>query len=469
MSNSSAQPRVGILALTLELYEQLVPGLRSQREQWVRDAVLPRLQSHADVQFDRAVFRREDIERTVAAYEAGGADVLLVLCLTYSPSQLALPALQRTRLPILVWNTQELLSVDERFDTARMIDNHGVHGTQDLCSVLVRSGVPFEYFTSHPSEPQSERQLADFFVAASAVAGLRRVRVGLMGYPFPGMGDFAVDTTHVAATLGCRWTSLAVEQYITRAAAAPPDVITSLVAEYRQAYAVARDVTSEDLELTARAEQALRSLVAEQQLDALSYQFLAFGEDERTMTLPFVAASQLMADGVGFAGEGDLVGAVGTWLLGRLQRPASFSEIFTIDFAGNALFMSHMGEVNVAMARRDRPVPLVARPQPIARTRGRQLALVASLEPGPATLCALTQGPAGRWRLIASRVRIEDYGPLPEFCVPHFKIAPPGDVRDWLTAYAKAGGPHHHAICFGDATRRIRAAARLLGAEYCEI
>ena len=38
--------------------------------------------------------------------------------------------------------------------------------------------------------------------------GLRRARLGLLGYPFPGMGDFAVDTTHLAATLGCTWESL---------------------------------------------------------------------------------------------------------------------------------------------------------------------------------------------------------------------------------------------------------------------
>ena len=54
--------------------------------------------------------------------------------------------------------------------------------------------------------------------------------------------------------------------------------------------------------------------------------------------------------------------------------------------------------------------------------------------------------------------------------VPHFKLLPAeGDVRQWLTAYAKAGGPHHHAVCFGDATGRIRAAARLLDADYCEV
>ena len=48
-----------------------------------------------------------------------------------------------------------------------------------------------------------------------------------------------------------------------------------------------------------------------------------------------------------------------------------------------------------AMARRDRKVPLVARPTPITRTRDRQLVLVTSFEPSPATFAALTLGPGG--------------------------------------------------------------------------
>jgi len=470
MNSEPSKPRVGLLALTLELYEQLVPDLRPQREQWVREAVLPALAPVANVQFDRAVYRREDIEAVVRGFEASGVDTLLVMCLAYSPSQIALPALRQTHLPIVVWNTQELYGVDQDFDGAKMIANHGVHGTQDLSSVLLRTGVRFEYVTSHLDDPEALDELADFFVAASAVGGLRRARVGLMGYAFPGMGDFAVDTTHVVSTLGCRWTALSVEEFNNRAAATPGEDVERLTEDYRRLYDLADDLTGEDLNATARAELSLQSLVADHGLDAVSYQFLSLGDDERTETLPFVAASRLMADGVGFAGEGDMVGAAGHWLLGRLMPPATFSEIFTVDFQGNGLLMSHMGEANVAMARRDRKVPLVARPQPIARIRGRQLVLPVAFEPGPATLCALAQGPNNRWRLVAGRVEIVDFGPLPSMAVPHFKLVPDGqNVRQWLTTYAKAGGPHHNALCFGNATKRIRMAADLMDADYCEV
>ena len=232
-NHDSTRPRVGLLALTLELYETLVPDLRDQREKWLRDKLLPALAPSADVMFDKAVFTRADIDGQVAALEARGVDALLVVLLTYSPSQFALPALARTHLPIIVWNTQELKAVDGKFTTAAMIDNHGVHGTQDLCNVLARSGVAFEYVTSHVGDAGATDELADFFAAATAAAKLRNLRIGLLGYPFPGMGDFAVDTTHMAATLGCQWLHLTVEDYITRAADAPADDAATLVATYR--------------------------------------------------------------------------------------------------------------------------------------------------------------------------------------------------------------------------------------------
>ncbi|MHC4986864.1 MAG: L-arabinose isomerase family protein, partial [Planctomycetota bacterium] len=344
---------------------------------------------------------------------------------------------QRTTLPIVVWNTQELLSVDGEFTSQAMIDNHGVHGTQDLCNVLGRAGVPFEYVTSHLCDPDAMTALEDFFISAAAVGKLANMRIGLLGYPFPGMGDFALDTTHMVATLGCQWMHLTVEEYITKAAAAADDETAKLVATYRETYNVDDAIAEDALAATARSEIALRGIVAEHGLDALTYQFMAFGEDERTETVPFVAMSRLLADGIGFGGEGDLIAAAGTTLLNSLQCPASFSEAFTIDFSGNALFMSHMGEANVAMARTNRKIRMVARSFPITRTRGPQLELVTCFQPGPATLMALTIGEDNRWRIIASRMTIPDFGPLPTFDVPHFKLVPDsGNVRDFLTAYA---------------------------------
>jgi len=464
-----SRPKVGLLGLTLEFYERSGPELREGRERWVREKVVPALEGVAEVRFDGAAFTREAVEARVREFEADGCDCMCVILLTYSPSLIAAPALQGTHLPIVVWNTQELLAVDESYDSAALTANHGVHGTHDLCNVLTRSGVEFHYVTTHLDDDSATAELADFFAAAAAAGKLRNARLGLLGYPFPGMGDFGLDTTHMATTLGCAWEAVTVSEYVRRAADADAGDVAGVVGQYRQSYEIAEDISDEELAATARAELAVRGIAADRRLDALSYQFLAFGEDDRVETLPFVAASRMMAEGIGFGGEGDLISAAGTCMLNWLAGPASFSEIFTIDFAGNAVLLSHMGEANAAMHRPDRKLRMVKRAKGIVPTRAAQVALATTFAPGPATLMALTLSAGGRWRIIAAPITIEDFGPLEQLSAPHTKAAPVAGVREFLTAYALAGGPHHLGVCFGDARTRLEMVSRLIGADYWEV
>ena len=177
MATRAIRPRVGVLALTLELYETLLPELRPGRQQWLERAVLPMLGRSPTCRSRGPYSVARTSRRPWRSTKRPAWTPCVVICLTYSPSQIALPALRRTRLPIVIWNTQELLAVGRAISTAaKMIDNHGVHGTQDLANVLVRSGVPFQYVTSHLSDAGGPAELADFFAAAAAVAGLRRLR-----------------------------------------------------------------------------------------------------------------------------------------------------------------------------------------------------------------------------------------------------------------------------------------------------
>lgn len=464
----TTKPKIGILALTLELYETLAPGVRENRESWLRRDVLAPLAAQIDVEFRSAVFTAEGIHEELDYLERAGADAVVIVFLTYAPSQLVLTPLKKLRVPLLIWNIQELFGVDETYDQNTLLENHGVHGTQDLANVLVRAGVPFEYVTSHASDLAAFGTVIDFAQAAHAKRAISLARFGLLGTAFPGMGDFSVDTTQWVSHFGCSWTSLSLEEYILRAEKMDDTSVSSLVREYRSLYDVAADVTDEDLQHTARAELSIRSLVDEARLDGFSFLFTSLGDDERVSTVPFVAASRMMADGYGFGGEGDIVSAMTTRMLHLATSQVSFTEIFTIDYQGNALFLSHMGEANVAMARTDRKVPLVARPSQITRTRNRQLSLVTTFAPGKATLVALVQAQNG-WRMIAAPVQIEDFGPLPSLCVPHSKIKVLDGVRQFLTAYAKAGGTHHNALCVGDVRCTLRILADLMNVEYVEL
>lgn len=463
------KPKIGLLALTLELYETLSPQLRMNRENWVKSSVVPKLQQDFDVVFNHAVYNTQTISDEIRCFEQEKADAIVVLFLCYSPSQVALPALQQTSLPIVIWNTQELFAVDENYSGKELNENHGVHGTHDLGNVLCRSGVPFEIFTSHLSDDDPFVDMRDYLIAIQTVNSIRGSKFALIGYPFPGMGDFAVDTTKLVCDFGASYGMVSVEEYIKRSANAESQEVEKIVGEYRALYDVAPDLTDLDLQMTARSEIAFRQIVQERELSGLTYQFTAFGEDERTSTVPFVAISRLMGEGLGFGGEGDLVATTATTMFNRLSRgAATFSEIFTTDFAGNALFFSHMGESNISMARKDRKIPLVARPGQITKTLHRQLSLVTSIEPGLATFCVLALTRDG-YKIIMSLGEIEDFGPLPQLCVPHCKFRLDFDVRDFLSDYVRQGGPHHNALCLGDVRKRLLYLADLIDAEIVEL
>jgi L-arabinose isomerase len=460
-----SKTKIGILGLALELYKTLSPGVIEGREQWVRQAVVPAL-GGMDAHFTSAACTADEIDAAVRDCESARCDAIIVILLTYSPSLAAAGALKRTALPILVWNTQELFSVDQSFTTREMLDNHGVHGTQDLCNVLLRAGVKFHYVTSHLLDDAGAAEIADFASAAAAAAAVRRSRVGMIGHPFPGMGDMAFDTAFMTSTLGASPVHISVREYNEACDAADGGETSRLVSEYKSSYLVADDVSQQDLQSTAKAELGVRSLIKRHRLDALTFQFLALGDDSATRTMPFVGISRLMGEGVGFGGECDCIASVGTLLLDRLAAPATFSEIFTIDFGHNAVLMSHMGEMNPAMSKSPDKPRLVVRPN-IAPTIDRQLVLTPRIAAGPATLCSLTLGPNSRWRIIASSAQILDY--QCDLVMPHFKLGFAGDVRDVLTSYARAGGPHHNAVCFGDARRRLSMAAGMMDADYIQL
>ena len=72
----SIRPKVGLLGLTLELYEQLAPALREEREEWVRRAVVPALEAIGDVLFPGVAFTADAVAERIAHFEAAGCDAV---------------------------------------------------------------------------------------------------------------------------------------------------------------------------------------------------------------------------------------------------------------------------------------------------------------------------------------------------------------------------------------------------------
>jgi len=459
--------KVGLLGLMLKLYDRW-PELKPMVTNFAGE--LARIMApFAQVDFPGVCSTREQVEQAVMKFETDEKDLIIVVLLTYAPSHIALSALCRTKLPILIFNTQQLHAVTQDTSSLDTTRNHGMHGVQDLDNVLLRAGREFYIVTGHYKDERALAEIKSWCDAARTVSFMRHMRIGLLGYPMEGMGDFSLDHTAFLAQIGVEVQHIAMKSVAERAKAAPQEAVTKQMAEDRQRFQFQEDITEEEHEASSRLEWALRDIMRKRQLHGFAAHFIAIGEEGCLDTLPFLAASKLLAEGYSFGGEGDVTSATAVSMMQELAGEANFTEMFTMDFAGNSVLMMHMGEGNWRMARKDEPVWLLRSTLDLFDVPFQPLLLAFSLEPGDATLVNLSTAAGGKLKFIVTEGQVVDFGYIKDLGRPHYKFRPNSELSDFLTRFSLEGASHHHALAYGHWADTVERIATLLGLECVRI
>ena len=114
----------------------------------------------------------------------------IVTSTAYSPS-LNRRCLGRNRLPIVVFDTTP--DYDFGFNYGdKVMANHGIHGVQDMCNLLIRNRKPFLITAGPWQHPQVVDRLLNNIQTAAMAHKMQNLRVGSVGGSFDGMGDFMV-------------------------------------------------------------------------------------------------------------------------------------------------------------------------------------------------------------------------------------------------------------------------------------
>ena len=143
------KPRLGVLALMLEGYEPLFPGITARQHAYVEE-VVSSLSEVAECVFPRVALSRADIEAIVAGFNAQGLDGILILLLTYSQGQYLVHAMQRNSLPLALALVQPDETVGDDFEELELTVNQGIHGSQDNANCLLRAGIARTSFAGGP-------------------------------------------------------------------------------------------------------------------------------------------------------------------------------------------------------------------------------------------------------------------------------------------------------------------------------
>jgi L-arabinose isomerase len=440
----ATRPRVGVLGIMQELYDDMLPGI-TERQGAYADALGAAIGDGVDVRVAAPARNRADIEATLRGFENDGLDGVLVVMLTYGPGMRAARALSETRLPVCLANVQPVPEVTAAWDMADLTYNQGIHGAQDTANAMVRAGRRFHVVTGDWRSEAFRASVTQWARAAAALTRWRTLKVAVFGYAMNGMGDIRVDEHSLLRTLGPQIDALAPGALHRAAEAVPDEEVRRLIDFENERFEIDPRLNDEERESHARMQLGLEQMLEAGGYRAYSTHFGAIAEDGRFARLPLAAASSLMAKGFGFGAEGDpLTGALmcaAIDLLGETQ----FTEMYAMDFAREAILMSHMGEGNWAMARRDRPVRLIKRPLGIGAL-GDPPTFLFQYETGPVTLATLVVLGDERYRLVVSEGEILDTEELPALEMPYGFFRPDGGVRACMDEWLRQGGPHHQVL-----------------------
>lgn len=452
--------KIGLLPLYLELYDTACPEIRPRINEIYGRIAGKLREAGMDLVCVQVCRVKEEFQSAVDTFEQEDVCAVITLHLAYSPSLESIDALCRIHVPLIVLDTTDTASFDSKTDPVEIMYNHGIHGVQDMCNLLLRRKKKFFIEAGHYEKSDVMARVGKLCVAAGAAHKMCRARVGIVGQPFDGMGDFNVPFEELKTDIGISVIEFDMNDRERYAAMLTESAMkTEMEEDLNRFESVAYD--REVHERTTRAGLLLRSWVAEKELTAFTVNFLAVVQGSAFDCMPFLEAGKQMAAGVGYAGEGDVLTAALTGALASVYPLTTFTEMFCPNWQDNSIFLSHMGEININVT--SKKPRLAEKDFPYTNAMNPMVAYGCYM-PGKAVLVNIAPLGNGRYALILSEVEVlEVEGEDKMADSIHGWFRPRQSISSFLKQYSLAGGTHHLAMVYGDVLEDLIPFGEMLG------
>jgi L-arabinose isomerase len=394
---------------------------------------------------------------------------------TFSPAKMWIGGLKSLSKPILHLHTQFNRDLPwESIDMDFMNLNQAAHGDREAGFIHTRLRLNRKVVVGHWSEPDVQERIAIWSRAAGAWADWQGAKFARFGDNMRSVAVTEGDKVAAETQFGFSVNGYGVGDLVRCVNEVGEEAIVDLCREYEDRYAVAPELKRTasrhgSLVDAARIELGLRFFLEQGKFKGFTTTF----EDLHGLKqLPGLAVQRLMADGYGFAAEGDwktcaLLRAMKVMAAGPPDG-TSFMEDYTyhLDPANPLVLGAHMLEICPSIA--DGKPSLEIHPLGIGG-KADPLRLVFTARPGAAVNASLIDL-GNRFRLLAADVNvIAPPKALPKLpvaravwrCEPDFKTA--------CAAWIYAGGAHHTGFSYSVKQEHLQDFADIAGIELVTI
>ncbi len=460
------KPKIGLIGLTAQLYKERIPEFINNLEEFSFELKKVCEEFSSVIHFP-VVYKKEQVEEAFKKIRNSDCDGVILVFLSYSPSLIISPVLKKYKdIPVLIWNTQKLFEINENFTDSDMLNNHGMHGVQDLASVLLREKTNFSLITGYYKEKQVIEKIKKWCQATSISKFLKKSKIGRIGGKFKDMGDFSIPDEKINKIIGPEIVDIPLKKLSEISLKIDKSKIEKLMKEDRKNFKIKADEKIHYV--VSRIEISLRKIIEEKKLDGVAINFNSFKGQKGCEVIPFSAISKFLSEGIGYGGEGDVICAISVLIFQKLFGEGNFVEMFTTDYKNSRVCSSHMGEININMAKDKGEIEIVEKDMTIVKKGLKTLFFKFQIKPGKITLFNISPT-ENSFKFIVSKGEIIDIPIFEDITSPHFIFKVDRKVEDFLTEYSKLGGTHHLAMTYGDRSEEIKYLSEIMGIEYFEV
>jgi len=389
---------------------------------------------------------------------------------TFSPAKMWIRGTTLLQKPLLHLATQFNESIPwSTIDMDFMNLNQAAHGDREYGFINARLKKNNKVVVGYWKRPEVQKQIAEWMDVAVAYSESFNIKVARFGDNMRSVGVTEGDKVEAQIQFGWTVDYYGIGDLVQYVKAVTDKEIDQLMEEYAELYDFDYGPYSkEDWEASVRI-QASYEIALKRFLDERGYNaFTTNFEDLHGMRqLPGLAVQRLMAQGYGFAGEGDWKTAA----LNRLMKVMShnqntgFMEDYTYELAAGqeSILQSHMLEVDPGLAA-NRPKILVA-PLGIGN-REDPARLVFDGKAGEGVVVSMADFGTHFKLLINEITAFEPTVPAPRLPVARvlWKVKP--NFHDAVRTWIENGGGHHTVVSLNLTADQIVTYAKLVNLDY---
>jgi L-arabinose isomerase len=346
--------------------------------------------------------------------------------------------------------------------------NQAAHGDREHGFIGARMRLPRKVVAGYWQDEAVQQELGDWMRTAVGYAYSKKLRIVRFG---DNMRDVAVtegDKVETQIKLGWQVDYWPVGHLVEVMDSVTEEQVDAKMAEYQERYTIATD-NIDSIRYQAKEEIAIRTIMEREGATAFINNF----QDLYGMRqLPGLASQNIMADGMGYGGEGDWKVSGMTAIMKAMAEGrdggVTFMEDYTYDLEpGNELSLgAHMLEVCPSVAAEKprievHPLGIGDREDP-AR-------LVFEGKAGKGIVVSLIDM-GGRMRLICQDIEcVKPIYEMPNLPVARVMWKPAPDLLTGVKCWIHAGGAHHTVLTTALTAEMMSDWAELMGIEFVHI